>query len=249
MGQYRQPDLEVLSDAEAVGARVADIIRSFLESSAAPVLGLATGATFDPVYWHLRERYRAGTVSFAQATSFNLDEYVGLDPEHPSSFHAQMRRALFDYVDIRRERASIPKGAATDIAGEASRYEAAIEASGGIGLQLLGIGRNGHVGFNEPGSEANSRTRAVRLSPSTRDANRTNFPDRHVPERAITMGIGTIMDARQIVLVATGSAKRAALTAALNAPVSTDCPASFLRRHPNLHIIADREAAPLALAA
>ncbi len=249
MGGNRQPGLEVLSDAEAVGARVADVVRSVLESCATPVLGLATGATFDPVYRHLREGHRAGTVSFAQATSFNLDEYIGLDPEHPSSFHAQMRRALFDHVDMRRDRANIPNGATTDVAGEASRYEAAIKASGGIALQLLGIGRNGHVGFNEPGSEATSRTRGVLLSPSTREANRPNFAGGDVPERAITMGIGTIMEARHLVLVAIGRNKRAALTAALNGPIAPSCPASALRQHAHLHIIADREAAPLALAA
>lgn len=249
MGPGGRAGLDVLADPDAVADRVAALVGEYLSEPGAPVLGLATGATFEPLYRRLGLSCRAGDLSFARATCFNLDEYVGIGPGEPGSFRAAMRRALFDHVDVRPERMHIPDGTAPDLAREAARYEAAIVAAGGIGLQLLGIGRNGHVGFNEPGSSPTSRTREVRLSDSTREANRPAFPAGAVPERAITMGLGTILEARRLVLVATGGAKRAALTAALGGPISPDCPASALRRHPGLHVVADREAAPLARAA
>lgn len=246
-----QAAFELLADTEAVATRVAAIIRHYLTRTADPVLGWATGETFRPVYRQLIRDHRAGAVSFAQAVHFNLDEYVGLGPDHPAAFRTAMRTALFDHVDAAPEHIHLPNGSAPDLDEEAARYEALIKRAGGIGLQLLGIGRNGHIGFNEPGSSFEGRTRVVRLAASTREANRAAFPPGcPVPERAITMGIGTILEARSIVLVATGAAKAPALAAALNGPVSPACPASALRVHPAVRVLADREAAArLALAA
>jgi glucosamine-6-phosphate deaminase len=154
-----------------------------------------------------------------------------------------MREQLFAHVDIEPRRTHIPDGTARDIAAEAARYEARIQAAGGIDLQLLGIGANGHIGFNEPGSDFSSRTREVELDEATRLDNAGHFPDRAVPERAITMGIATILEARRIVLLATGKEKAAAIAAAIEGPLTTDCPASALRLHREVHVICDEAAA------
>ena len=160
-----------------------------------------------PVYARLVAAARAGDVSFRAVSSFNLDEYVGVASQSPGSFHAYMQEHLFGHVDMEPGRARIPDGMAGDIAAEAARYEALIAAAGGIDLLLLGIGANGHIGFNEPGSDFTSRTREIRLDEATRIANAHNFPyPASVPERAITMGIATILEARSILLIATGLA-------------------------------------------
>jgi glucosamine-6-phosphate deaminase len=233
----------VLADAQDVAAHVAERFVRLLARRPNAVLGLATGATPEPIYQRLAASYAAGLVSFRDAASFNLDEYIGLGPEHPASFAAFMRRHLFARTDLRRT--DIPRGTAPDPAAEAVRYEQAIAASGGIDLQLLGIGGNGHVGFNEPGSDFASRTRLVRLTEATRDANRRFFADGAVPEQALTMGIGTILEAREIVLVATGSAKAHAVARMLQAPPGPDCPASALRSHPAVTVVCDNAAAML----
>lgn len=246
------PKLHVLADVDAVGRRVAGIVVEHLAQHAggSPVLGLATGETFRPVYRHLVAAVRAGRASFAGATSFALDEYRGLGPEDPRSFQAYLRQHLFDHVDADPGRTHHLQGAAPDAVAETARYEALIRAAGGIGLQLLGLGRNGHIAFNEPGSAFASRTREVALAPATRQANAATFgPGRDVPERALTTGIGTILEARRILVVATGGAKRAALEAALRGPVTPDCPASALRLHSAVTILADQDAAGTLAAA
>jgi glucosamine-6-phosphate deaminase len=154
-----------------------------------------------------------------------------------------MREQLFAHIDIESGRTHIPDGFARDIAAEAARYEAVIEAAGGIDLQLLGIGANGHIGFNEPGSDFSSRSREIELDEATRLANAGDFPGRAVPECAITMGIATILEARRIVLLATGREKAAAIAAAIEGPLTTDCPASALRLHRDVHVICDEAAA------
>jgi glucosamine-6-phosphate deaminase len=243
------PQPLILTDEAALADFVAGRVAERLSARPGLVLGLATGQTFMAVYDRLAAARRRGTVSFAGATSFNLDEYVGLPGEHPASYHAFMRRCLFGRVDIDPERAHLPDGMAADPEAEARRYEAAIVAAGGIDLQLLGIGENGHIGFNEPGAPFGSRTRVVALDASTRGANRRFFPEGEaVPERAITMGVATILEARAIVLAATGTRKAAALHAALAGPVSPACPASVLRRHPAVTIVCDEEAAAELLA-
>jgi glucosamine-6-phosphate deaminase len=236
------PHLEVVADAATVAARAAARIVARLQSTAVTTLGLATGATMAPLYARLVAAHRAGDISFSTAFSFNLDEYVGVAPEQNGSFHAYMQKHLFEHIDIAPGRTHVPDGAAADLALEAARYESLIAAAGGIDLQLLGIGSNGHIGFNEPGSAFSSRTRDVELTETTRRA--ANFPGRAVaPERAITMGIATILEARHILLLATGAEKAAAVAAAIEGPLSTECPASALRLHGRVHILCDRAAA------
>ena len=238
------PGLVVLDDAAAVAADVANRIVAELLSRPSTVLGLATGETMRPVYGELVAAYRAGRVSFAGSTSFNLDDYVGVPPQHPASFPRFMNETLFEEVDADRARTFMPDGNAFDLAREAAAYEAAIAAAGGIDLQLLGIGSNGHIAFNEPGSDFTSRTRQVALAASTQEANQGPFAGSEtVPEFGITMGIGTILEARRIILIATGAGKAAAVARAVKGPLDPACPASILRTHRAAIMICDRAAA------
>lgn len=238
-----KPEFRVFPTAQATTHAVAAHLAAALKQHPALRLGLATGNTFVPVYAALVDLYRAGGFSFAQSMSFNLDEYIGLPPEHPASFGAYMRRHFFDHVDMPAGKGRLPivEG---DIDQACQDYEAAIAASGGIDLQVLGIGRNGHIGFNEPGSAFDSRTRQIDLAPSTLEANQGDFPPTEsVPPSAVTMGIGTILDAREIVLVANGASKAEALRAAFLAQPSTDCPASALQSHGRVLVFCDEAAA------
>ena len=208
------------------------------------VLGLATGGTMEAVYDRLIARHKAGEMSMAQATSFNLDEYVGLSPDHPCSYWHYMREKLFDHVDIDPNRAFLPHGDAPDAELEAERYEAAIVQAGDIGLQLLGLGTNGHIGFNEPTSSLVSHTRIKTLTRSTREANARYFDSfDDVPRLAITMGIGTIMRAEEIVLLAFGAAKADVVAKMIEGPVSAACPASVLQMHRKVTVVIDEAAA------
>jgi glucosamine-6-phosphate deaminase len=238
------PHIEIVGNATAVAERAAAYIVARLRDQPALTLGFATGATMKPVYARLVAATRAGDISFRAVSGFNLDEYVGLAPQSPGSFHAFMQEHLFGHIDMEPAHARIPNGLAGDIAAEAARYEALIAASGGIDLLLLGIGTNGHIAFNEPGSDFASRTREIRLDEATRIAEARNFPQSaSVPESAITIGIATILEARSILLLATGPAKAAALAAALDGPIDPVCPASALRLHSNVHIVCDEAAA------
>jgi glucosamine-6-phosphate deaminase len=227
-----------------VAAYVADRVAAQLTVRPSSVLGLATGATMVPVHEELARRGAALEIRFARAVTFNLDEFVGVAGDDPVSFRAEMRRLLFDRAGFKPERTHLPDGMAADPDAEAARYEAAIAAAGGIDLCLVGIGANGHVAFCEPGTRFDSRTHVARLAPETIESNRARLPPgRAVPERGITMGLATIMAAREIVLVATGAAKRAILARALEGPVDESCPASILQRHGRLVVAADRAAA------
>jgi glucosamine-6-phosphate deaminase len=237
------PQIEVLRDAEGVAERAAARIIATLRHTSDVRLGLATGTTMAPLYARLVAAYRAGEVSFRSTFSFNLDEYVGIAKDSPGSFHAYMHEHLFQFIDIAPGRAHIPDGTARDIQAEAVRYEKLIQAAGGIDLQLLGIGANGHIGFNEPGSALASRTRKVKLDEATRIANAANFLGEQPPERAITMGITSILEARQILLLATGVEKATAIASAVEGPLTPACPASALRLHSNVHILCDEAAA------
>lgn len=238
-----QPLLEIVADAGAAASRAAEIIAARVVSGRVKVLGLATGGTMVPLYANLVAAVRARRLSLGGLTSFNLDEYVGVAPRLPASFHAYMRQHLLGETDLDPARAHIPDGMAPDLAAEASRYEMAIARAGGIDLQVLGIGSNGHIGFNEPGSDFGSRTRVVGLSEATRRANAAEFPDGAVPEQALTMGIATIIEAREILLLAIGAKKAGAIAAAIEGPISPDCPASALRLHAQVRIICDKAAA------
>lgn len=221
----------VLETASAAASATASAIIDLVNRKPNAVLGLATGATMEPVYAELIRAYDEGAVSFARVKSFNLDEYIGLPPSHPGSYRATMNTLLFDHIDIDKARTHVPDGMAGDEVEAAAAYEQAIHAAGGIDLQLLGIGRNGHIGFNEPGSPRDSLTRPVRLHGSTLLANSGFFAGAHVPEMAITMGIGTILRARRIVVLATGAAKADAVAKAFSSGFSIDCPASALNEH------------------
>lgn len=237
------------STEDAAAQTVADLILATIRDIAEPVLGLATGATMEPVYGHLVAAYKRGDVSFARCTTFNLDEYVGLPAEHPGSYRSTMNNLFFDHVDIDKSRTFLPDALQdpTDVIGEV--YERKIEEAGGIDLQLLGIGRNGHIGFNEPGSAKDSRTRLVELHAETLEANARFFTDRPVPAYAVTMGIGTILAARQIVVLATGSGKADAVFHATNGNFDPACPASALLEHCNVKWVLDTAAARLKSAA
>lgn len=198
----------------------------------------------DPVYAALIAAARDGQVAFDRATMFNLDEYVGVPPDHPRSYEHYMRTHFFDALNLPDRTWRLPRGDAPDPAAEAEAYEARIAEAGGIDLQLLGIGANGHIGFNEPSSSLSSRTRVKTLHRRTRDDNARFFgPDEVVPTTAITMGIATILDSRHALLLATGAAKAQAVAAMIEGPVSARCPASALQLHRHATVVLDEDAA------
>lgn len=223
---------------------VAGLIAARLTRQPGTVLGLATGGTMEAVYRRLIALHRAGRASFAGATSFNLDEYVGLPPDHPCSYWHYMRERLFAHVDIDPTRTHLPHGDAPDASAEATRYEAAIHAAGNIGLQLLGLGTNGHIGFNEPTSSLASDTRIKTLTHATRLSNARFFAQfDDVPRLAITMGIGTILRAGEVLLLALGPGKSEAVARMVEGPVSAACPASALQMHRKVTVVLDEAAA------
>lgn len=235
--------LEVWPTASDAIASAAGIVTSRLAANPGLVLGLATGSTMVPFYRRLRHAHAEGRMSLAGAAAFGLDEYAGLPDDDPASFRNYLRRHLFDGVDLPLERIFLLDGGTGDAASECRRFEAAIAAAGGIDLQVLGIGTNAHIGFNEPGSAFDSRTRPVELSEATRAANAGAFAGRVVPRRALTMGIGTILGARELLLLATGRGKRAAVAGAVDGPIGPSVPASALRLHPCATIVCDAETA------
>ena len=224
-------ELLVRPDAEAGCVLAAERIASRLRAALGLVLGLATGRTMEGIYARLVRLHREQGLSFAGCRTFNLDEYLGLGPDDPNSYRSYMNQHLFGPIDIDIARTHVPHGLAPDTRAEVERYEACIRAAGGIDLQLLGIGENGHVGFNEPMASFASRTRGVELTPETRRQNEAMFGRaiERLPTRAITMGIGTILEARQVLLVATGAAKAAVLAEALAGPVTPAMPAAASR--------------------
>jgi glucosamine-6-phosphate deaminase len=238
--------MEVIIHATAVDVarRAADLCCDALAKNPALVLGLATGSTPLALYAELIARHRENRVSFARAASFNLDEYVGLPPEHAQSYRHYMNAHFFEHIDIDRARTHVPDGMRENPMEAGPAYEAAIQAAGGIDLQILGIGANGHIGFNEPTSALQSRTRVKTLAEKTvQDNSRFFAPGEFQPRLAITMGIGTILEARRIILLATGEAKADAVAAMVEGPVSAMCPASALQFHPRVTVICDESAA------
>lgn len=226
--------MEVVITAD-VAEHAADAIAEHLRPGA--VLGLATGSTPLPVYAELLRRRDEESISFDGVRGFTLDEYLGLPRTHPQSYHAVIRRELTDAAGIAVDG---PDGEAADVPAECARYEAAIAAAGGIDVQLLGIGSDGHIGFNEPGSSLASRTRVKTLTPRTRRDNARFFDSLDdVPVHVITQGLATILEAGHLVLVATGAAKAAAIAAAVEGPVSASCPASVLQLHPHATVFLD----------
>ena len=231
-------------DLEEASRFAAETIATAIRENPGIVLGLATGETPMRTYHNLIEFHLAGDLDFSNVTTFNLDEYVGLGSDHPCSFHAFMDRELFDRVNINRQRTHIPSGTACDPDAEAARYEQLIAEAGGIDLQILGIGHNGHIAFNEPGSAADSRTRVIDLTSDTIEKNSRFFDSiDDVPRTAMTMGIGTIMEAKRILLLAFGESKAEAVAKALHGPITIEHPASLLQLHPDVTFILDAAAA------
>jgi glucosamine-6-phosphate deaminase len=217
-------------------------IRAHQAASSAPfVLGLPTGSSPLGIYCELIERHRAGQISFQNVVTFNMDEYVGLDADHPQSYHRFMWDNFFSHVDVRRENVHILDGTAADLAAECAAYEAAIVEAGGIDLFLGGVGADGHIAFNEPGSSLTSRTRTKTLTADTRIANARFFGgDRSkVPALALTVGVGTVMDSREVLVVVSGYGKARALQAAVEGGVNHMCTLSCLQLHPKAVIVCD----------
>lgn len=207
------------------------------------VLGLATGGTAEGIYEQLVEWYRKGDVDFSSVSTINLDEYVGLDGENVHSYRYFMNRHLFHHINIKEKNCHLPNGMAEDIGEECARYDSLIEKLGGIDMQLLGIGENGHIGFNEPNEAFEQMTHCISLKEDTIEANSRYFPSKEdVPKRAITMGIKAIMQARAIVLCASGPKKADILKKVLYGPVTPAVPGSVLQMHPRLIVVADEEA-------
>jgi len=232
----------VVDTAQDVAMLGADHICRLLSKKDNAVLGLATGSTPIALYQELIERYRRKEVMFRSAHSFNLDEYVGIAAEHLQSYRFFMNQQLFEHIDIQLKNTHVPDGMIDPIQA-ADDYEALINAAGGIDLQVLGIGRNGHIGFNEPSSSLGSLTRIKTLTPDTiRDNSRFFSADEFQPRLAITMGIGTILRAKKALLLATGASKADAIQAMVEGPLSASCPASALQLHANAVVIVDKEA-------
>jgi glucosamine-6-phosphate deaminase len=237
--------VNVLDDAEEVGRALAQRVVQTLRAKADAVLGLASGRSPIDGYAELRRLRGEGAADFSQASTFNLDEFAGISGDDPGSFRRFMRRHLFDGINLQPSRIHFLNGAAPDLDTECERYEQAIRAAGGIDLQILGIGSNGHIGFNEPGDDLSVRTHRVTLAESSRRDNATLFggdPSR-VPKEALSMGIGTILFARRIVLVATGEKKAECIRAALGGRISTRVPASLLQIHGDVEFLLDTAAA------
>jgi len=224
--------------------RAAQIIAETVAAKPKAVLGLATGGTPEGCYAELARMHREEGLDLHLITTFNLDEYLGLPPSHKQSYHYYMNDKLFNHINIDKKRTHTPDGLTPRPREFCTAYEELIKSSGGIDLQLLGIGRNGHIGFNEPGSPLDSRTRVVDLSEETRRDNARFFGsiDR-VPRQALTMGLATIMEARRILLLASGVNKAWAVEQAIKGPVTVKVPASVLQRHPDCTFLLDRDAA------
>lgn len=248
--QRERIETRVQRTAEAACIEVAEAIESLIRernaAGRATVLGLATGSTPVGLYRELIRRHREAGLSFARVVTFNLDEYYGLGPEHPESYRRFMQEQLFDQVDIRPENTHVPNGLAEreEVFVSCQAYEETIRAAGGIDIQILGIGRTGHIGFNEPGSGPASRTRLVTLDSLTRrDAARDFLGEENVPRHAITMGIGTILEARKVFLLAWGEAKAEVIAKAVEEPPTDTVPASFLQAHADCRFCLDLAAA------
>jgi len=230
-----------------VAEQAARIIAGSIRRNPAIRLGLATGGTMIGVYHELARLHREEHLDFSRVVTFNLDEYLGIPPSHPQSFRSFMQHHLFAHVNIPRNSIHIPDGTLTrDYDAYCEKYERAIRDAGGIDLQLLGIGRNGHIGFNEPMSSLGSRTRTKELSAETIEDNRKSFaPGEEVPQCAVTVGIGTSLETRRILLLATGQSKADAIAKSIEGPVSASVTASALQLHRDVTFLLDEEAASL----
>ncbi|MCI9505658.1 MAG: glucosamine-6-phosphate deaminase [Oscillospiraceae bacterium] len=233
----------VTEDYQSMSRKAANILSAQVILNPTCVLGLATGSSPVGMYKQLIEWYKRGDVDFSEVRTVNLDEYVGLAPDHDQSYRYFMQSNFFDHINIKPENTNLPNGQAADLAAECKRYNQVIHSQGGIDMQLLGMGHNGHIGFNEPGDTFDLETHVVDLTERTIEANARFFATpNEVPRQALTMGIKTIMQARRILVVVSGEDKADAVKAALTGPVTPKVPASILQLHPNVMLVADKAA-------
>ncbi|MCG9128981.1 glucosamine-6-phosphate deaminase [Candidatus Poribacteria bacterium] len=235
----------IQQNSQQLSVIAAKIIRDAIRAKPDLVLGLATGSTPIGLYKLLVQMHQEKDLDFSRVVTFNLDEYIGIPQDHPQSYHTFMAKHFFDHVNIPKKNQFIPQNIVDNHVVFCQEYEDSIRSSGGIDIQVLGIGKDGHIGFNEPGSSFASRTRMATLSKSTLEANAVHFKDdiNAVPEMAITMGIGTIMEAKQCLLLASGSAKKDAIAKTIEGPIGAMVPASALQMHPKTVFLIDEAAA------
>ena len=237
-------EVVVLETAEAVGREAADEVAALVARRPDAVLGLATGSSPTVLYAELARRVAAGELDLSGVTGFALDEYVGIPADHPESYARVLERQVVRPLRLDPGRVHVPDGRASDLQEAAEAYERALAAAGGVDLQVLGIGANGHIGFNEPTSSFASRTRVKTLTPRTRADNARFFDDpAQVPTHCLTQGLATILGARHLVLLAQGEAKAEAVAAAVEGPLTSMCPASALQLHPRATVVVDEAAA------
>ena len=238
--------IDLFADADALARDLATRVVRAMARRPSLVLGLPTGRTPQPFYAALRRHTADHAVDWSGVRTFNLDEFVGVGPEAPGSYRAYMQRELLSAVSLAPARVGFLDGLAADLETECERYERAILAAGGIDLMILGIGTNGHIGFNEPAAGLHARTHRARLADETRASNVELFGGdlSRVPEEALSMGMATILQARSVVMIATGSAKAEVVTAMMRGPITTRLPASFLQLHPDVTVMVDRAARP-----
>lgn len=236
----------VTKNYEELSRKAGNLFASQLILKTNAVIGLATGSSPVGMYKELIRIYQAGDIDFDEVVSFNLDEYIGLSPDNEQSYHYFMKENLFNHINIRPENIHIPSGIAVDMNVAAQSYDNMIEEAGGIDIQILGIGNNGHIGFNEPDVKFEARTHIVELEKETIEANSRFFDSiEEVPTQAISMGIKNIMQSRKIVLIASGEGKAKVVQQMIEGPITPELPASVLQLHPDVTIILDQEAASL----
>lgn len=239
-------DIKIFENSAEIGSAAAKIIVDKIKEKDSAILGLATGSSPIPTYKCLIDAYKSGEISFRNVKSFNLDEYCGIPVSDRNSYYAFMHDNLFNSIDIKEKNVRVPEGNPENVEEFCTSYDADIKAAGGIDIQILGIGRNGHIGFNEPADEFTKGTYKVKLTESTIDANKRFFEKiEDVPTEAITMGVESILDAKEIILIATGSDKAQAIHDMIKGEVSPACPASILQKHNNIHVFLDKDAASL----
>ena len=233
-----------VKDYNELSSKAAQLITKQIIKKKNSVLGLATGSTPIGVYQELIGKFQKGELDFSEVITFNLDEYYGLSPEHPQSYYFFMWDIFFKHINIKKENVHLLNGVTENVDKECKQYEDLIKKNGGIDLQILGIGDNGHIGFNEPDVSLNTKTHLVNLTAKTIKANSRFFNDvQEVPRQAITMGIGTIMRARKIILLASGKRKAKVIERTINGPINTKVPASVLQLHNDVTIVVDQKAA------
>ena len=238
-------DIKIFNNAEEIAIAAAQLYKELIVQKPNAVLGLATGATPVPTYKKIIELYNNGEISFKEVTTFNLDEYCDLDKNDKNSYYTFMHENLFNHVDIKEENVNFLDGNAEDCDAESKRYAEAIKAAGGIDLQLLGIGTNGHIAFNEPADKFTDEAFKVTLTQSTIDSNQQYFGDVPMPRYAMTMGIGSIMRSKKILLIATGEKKAKAIKAMVSGEITPQIPCSILNEHDDVIVMLDKAAASL----